>query len=341
MVTAIRRTSTWPLVFQVACTVIAIVGVFLIQFPLEEKGFGVPFALFLACVFMVALMFGRRAGLLAVALSTPLCTVFFAPVGSIHLARAFDLFQIECYAVLAVGGTIMADQIHRVLISLSEANIQLISEDSKKALRLREVAHRVANNFASLDALIRQRAMASTDPKIQFAFEQASELVHVVARLNNRLNMAAGDSTLDSRLFVVELCEDLRACAPSGIEVKCRAESHDVALSAAVPLGLIINELVTNSLKYAFPKNRSGLITVSFSRELDTYRLQVQDNGVGMSGDIKGSGLGLHLLQGFSRAIAARIDIQSTASGTVTLVEFDALDVPQRNDAPASSELVH
>ena len=79
MVTAIRNTSAWPLVLQFACTLMAIIGVFLIQFPLEEKGFGVPFALFLACVFMVALMFGRRSGFLSVALSAPLCTVFFAP----------------------------------------------------------------------------------------------------------------------------------------------------------------------------------------------------------------------------------------------------------------------
>jgi two-component sensor histidine kinase len=340
MVAAIRRTSTWPLVLQVTCTIAAIVGVFLIQFPLEEKGFGVPFALFLACVFMVTLMFGRRAGLLAVALSTPLCTVFFAPVGSIHLARAFDLFQIECYAVLAVGATLMADQIHSVLISLSEANMRLISEDSKKALRLREVAHRVANNFASLDALIRQRAMASTDPKIQFAFEQASELVHVVARLNNRLNIAAGDSTLDSGIFVYDLCEDLKACARSGIEIKCEAESHDVALTTAVPLGLIINELVTNSLKYAFPNNRPGLICVTFSREGDTYRLQVQDNGIGMSGGIKGGGLGLHLLQGFSRAIAGKIDIRSTSEGTVTSLEFEALE-PLRSEPAQPSLAVH
>ena len=98
--------------------------------------------------------------------------------------RAFEFIQIEIYVALAVGASIMADQIHRVLISLSDANIQLVSEDTKKTLQLREVAHRVANNFASLDALIRQRAMASKDPKIQFAFEQASELVQRLPRVS-------------------------------------------------------------------------------------------------------------------------------------------------------------
>ena len=340
MVTAIRSTAAWPLILQFACTLVAIVGVFLIQFPLEEKGFGVPFALFLACVFMMALMFGRASGFLAVALSAPLCTVFFAPVGSIHLAHAFDLFQINCYAALAVGATIMADQIHRVLISLSDTNVQLATEHTKKALQLREVAHRVANNFASLDALIRQRARASKDPKIQLAFEQASELVHVIARLNNRLNTAADGSTLDSHVFVSGLCEDLKACARNGIAIECRAETHDVLRTAAVPLGLILNELVTNSFKYAFPDQRPGLVSVVFSREDDHYHLLVEDNGVGMRGDIKGSGLGLQLLQGLSRAINGEVDIRSSSKGTSTSMKFEAPPAERRDELRSRSALI-
>lgn len=317
MVTAIRKASTWPLAAQFACTLAAVIGVFVLQFPLEERGFGVPFALFLACVFMVALVFGRRTGFLAVAVSAALSALFFAPVGSMHLMRAFDLIQIECFAALAVGATITADQIHRSLISLSD-------EDAKKTLLLREAAHRVANNFASLDALIRQRAMASKDPKIQFAFGQASELVHIVARLNSRLTMATGESVLNSQMFVSELCEDLRACARTGITINCRAESHDIPLAAAVPLGLIINELVTNALKYAFPDRRPGVVRIAFVREDDHYHLLVEDDGVGMSGDVKGSGLGLRLLQGFSRAIKGKIDMRSTPKGTSISLKFEA-----------------
>ena len=334
MVSAIRRTSTWPPILQVACSLVAVLGVFAIQFPFDAKGFGHPFALFLASVFMVALMFGRMSGFFAVGLSALLSTAFFAPINSVHLMHVFEFVQIEIYIALALGATIMADQIHRVLISLSDANIG-------QALQLREVAHRVANNFASLDALIRQRAMAAKDPKIQFAFEQASELVHVVARLNNRLNMAAGDSTLDSQIFVSDLCEDLKACAPRGIAIECRAERHDVPLTAAVPLGLIINELVTNSFKYAFPDNRPGLVRVAFSREDAHYHLLVEDNGVGMDGGVKGSGFGLHLLQGFSRAIKGTLDIRSTCKGTSISVKFEAPPAQRQDEIGSSSALIH
>jgi two-component system, sensor histidine kinase PdtaS len=91
-----------------------------------------------------------------------------------------------------------------------------------------------------------------------------------------------------------------------------------------VPLGLIINELVTNALKYAFPGERPGRVVIAFSRERDHYVLIVEDNGVGMSESIKGSGLGLHLLQGFSRAIDGKIEIRSTSAGTVVSLKFEA-----------------
>ena len=77
--------------------------------------------------------------------------------------------------------------------------------------------------------------------------------MHVVARLNNRLNAAAGDSELYSGLFVSELCEDLQACARNEhFQIECRAESHDIALTAAVPLGLIINDsrLTHSSMRF-------------------------------------------------------------------------------------------
>ena len=341
VVKVIRLTSDWPLLAKVACALTVVIGVFLFQFPLEERGFGVPFALFLASAFAISLMFGRLSGFAAAAVSTVLATEFFTPVGTIHLARAFDLFQIECYAALAIGAAITADQIHRALISLSDSNQQLMREDTRKSLQLREVAHRVANNFASLDALIRQRAMVSKDPKIQFAFEQASELVHVVARINNRLTITSSAGTLESDVFVSELCEDLRACTGEHITIRCQAESHELPLTAAIPLGLIINELVTNSIKYAFPDRRSGTIGIAFSRIDDVFRLVVEDNGVGMSGTVQGSGLGLRFLQGFSRAIKGTIDIQSTNQGTSAIVAFEAADPPSPHMHESTSSAVH
>ena len=341
MVAAIRITSGWPLPVQFGCTVLLVLASFAAQLPLESKGFADPFALFLTSVFIVALLFGRASGMLAVVLSSLLSLLFFEPLGSMHPTRAVDVFQIGLYALLAVGAAIMADQIHRTLIGLSDTAMRLADEGSTKTLQLREMAHRVANNFASLDALIRLRANASKDPKIQFAFEQAGELVHVVARLSNRLNASADDSNLDSQLFVAELCEDLQACARNGISVECRAESHSIPLTATVPLGLIVNELVTNALKYAFPDQKSGVVLVDFSREGDDFRLLVEDDGVGMSNTVKGGGLGFHLLEGFSRTIGGRFDIASSGAGTRVSLRFAAPPLERSLDIELPSTLFH
>jgi two-component system, sensor histidine kinase PdtaS len=337
MVSAIRMTSRWPRVVQLLCAVLGTLGCFLIQLPIESRSFGDPFAIFLACVFMTALMFGRLSGGVAVILSSLLATLFFEPQGHFQLLRALDLLQIQIYACLALAATIFGDQIRRTIIAQSDSNNALATEDARKLLRLRELSHRVANNFSSLDALIRLRARAASDPKVAFAFEQASELVHVVARLTNRLTNADSGNAVNSRVFVRDVCEDLKACAPASIQIEYDAESHELPLGAAIPCGLMINELVTNALKYAFPNNRAGKIEVTLVRQGNALHLMVQDNGVGMSGEVHGSGLGLRLLNGFARSLNGKIDMSSAGGGTRVSVTFP-LEVRATQKEPEASQ---
>jgi two-component sensor histidine kinase len=320
----IRKTSAWPLWLRLACTVAVILVAFAAEFPLEEKGSGTPFTCFITCVCMLTIFLGRPAGFLAVAISAPLGAIFYKPVGSFQLTRAFDLLQIEAYVVLAVIAVLVLEQVRQALVLFADTNDELKAESSQKSLQLREVAHRTANNFASLDALIRQRAMASNDPKIQFAFEQASNLVHIVARVNSRLNRQVSDTEVDSGTFISGLCEDLQACAQEGVTIECDAEHHDLPLAIILPLSLIINELVTNAFKYAFRDKRAGQVTVTFLRARGYYRLVVEDNGIGMSKDIQSSGLGLHLLNGLSEAIKGTIEFSSTSAGTIVALKFGA-----------------
>ena len=215
---------------------------------------------------------------------------------------------------------LIADKIHHIILAQSAANDALVTESWHKSLQLREVAHRVANNFTSLDALLRQRAMASNDPKIKFGFEQASELVHIVARLNNRLSMLDRRGIIDSWSSLAYVCDDLEACAPANIRVVCDAESHMLPLTWVISLGLVINELVTNAIKYAFPNNRDGTIRVTFFQDGNFLRLVVADDGAGVVGEGKGCGIGLPLLQAFSENLKWTIEQRSDARGTSTSV---------------------
>jgi len=341
MVSAIRATSRWPVPIQLICAVAFTLSCLAIQLPIESRSLGDPFAVFLACVFMTALLFGRLAGATGVALSSVLSALFFEPHGTLQLFRMLDLLQIQIYAGLAIASVLLADQIRRTLIAQSERNETLSAEDKRKALRLREVAHRVANNFSSLDALMRLRAKGSSDPKMVFAFEQASELIHVVARLSNRLNNPDDCSRVDSRVFMRDVCEDLKACAPSTTVLDYSAEGHELPLNIAVILGLIINELVTNVLKYAFPDGRPGHLQVRFSRRGNTLVLAVEDDGVGMNETVYGGGIGLPLLNGLARSLDGTIEFRSSAVGTVASVRFPTKDRQVETTAEPIAPYLH
>ena len=340
MISAVRATSRWPLFVQLACALLGTLACFVIQLPIEARSLGDPFAVFLACTFIVALLFGRVSGFTAVLLSSVLSSMFFEPLGLPHIMRAIDLLQIEVFALLAIAAVFLADEIRGALIAVSDANQVLAAEDTRKTVRLQEVAHRIANTFSSLDALIRQRAKMSNDPRMSVAFDQASELIHVVARLTNRLNVSDNYSTVNSQAFVRDVCEDLRACAPPSIEFECNTEGHELPLSIAVPLGLVINELVTNALKYAFPGGRAGRIRVAFAEQHDSRVLAVEDDGGGMRGKVQGTGMGMQLLHGLARSLEGNVEFHSSDTGTRERFTFPAFRRPIQ-EVPAERTYLH
>jgi two-component system, sensor histidine kinase PdtaS len=112
------------------------------------------------------------------------------------------------------------------------------------------------------------------------------------------------------------------------IAVKLEVESHLVPQERAVPVGLIINELLTNALKYAFPDERTGTVSVRFTREAEGFCLRVTDDGVGMAPDrpANGSGLGQRLVRSMVTQLEGSYAIEPDAGtpGTVATVRFPA-----------------
>lgn len=105
--------------------------------------------------------------------------------------------------------------------------------------------------------------------------------------------------SVDTSEFIASLCDDLSAALIGlrPITLVVDAESHLMPQERAVPVGLIMNELLTNALKYAFPDERSGTVKVRFWRDQDSFCLRVHDDGVGMTfkRTPRGSGLGQRL----------------------------------------------
>ena len=133
-----------------------------------------------------------------------------------------------------------------------------------------------------------------------------------------------GDQRVDSREFIGSLCTALQKTAAGTAHLRFEHLGIGVALplAQAVGVGLIINELVTNSAKYAFPGEREGWITVTLTVHGDECQVCVADNGVGKGTKAKGSGRGLGLAEGLAQQLGGSFSLESSTEGTQGKIRF-------------------
>src|SRR5215475_2752145 len=154
----LRTTQKLPLAIRLAATGAAVAATCLFQLPIERQVPGEPFLLFLLVVIASTLAFGASVGFVCMGLSTLLSIPFFEPIGSFALWHATDLIKIELYAVLASCCVIAFARLGNMFIAARQ--------DADSLIRLlRELAHAVANNFASVATLITVRSTSITDAR--------------------------------------------------------------------------------------------------------------------------------------------------------------------------------
>lgn len=197
-------------------------------------------------------------------------------------------------------------------------------------LFLAEFDHRVKNNFAIVTSLLElQRSRA--DPATSEALGAALMRVDSIARAHRHL-YRGGDQpdAVQIRDYLGELCTALADLVAMRGEIELKSSSDAALLprDRAVSIGLIVNELVTNAAKHAFPDRGSGRIDVNFARVGDGWQLTVADNGVGMAAERASvdtdGGLGSRLVDAFARQANGAITIDSDPTGTVVTLSLAA-----------------
>jgi two-component sensor histidine kinase len=186
---------------------------------------------------------------------------------------------------------------------------------------LEELSHRTRNDFANVITLLNLQAR-SAEGSARESLVSAADRVQTIARVHRRLELRDGRVVVDTRSYIGELCADLRLSrlATRPIAIECAAESHSISLEKAVPLGLIINESITNAAKHAFPDQRQGIIKVLFERLGDNYRLTVADNGVGHRSSGHESGIGNRLMQMLAAQLGSKVAVEPLTPGTAVVV---------------------
>lgn len=209
-------------------------------------------------------------------------------------------------------------------ISQRKANEKAMQESLlEKQLLLKEIHHRVKNNFQVIISLLNLQSRYVTDPTILSVITESQHRVKTMALVHEQLYQTRRFAAINFRSYLQALTENLLHTynTPSqNVEVKLDIEENVwIDIDVAIPLGLIISELVSNSLKYAFPESRDGRIEISLSREGEKYILVVRDNGIGMPPGMtweESRSLGLRLVRMLTRQIDGSIErLPGTGTG--------------------------
>ncbi|MEN9222338.1 MAG: PAS domain S-box protein, partial [Thermostichus sp. BF3_bins_97] len=165
------------------------------------------------------------------------------------------------------------------------AELQIQAALQEKEILLREIHHRVKNNLQIISSLLRLQADQIKSRKYARVFKDAGSRIQAMSLIHEGLYQSTNLAAVDLSQYLHNLISNLfhsYGVNPESIRASIRAEGIRLNIDDAVLCGLIINELVTNSLKYAFPKGGSGEIHVHFSQTRKNTQLRVSDNGIGL-----------------------------------------------------------
>ena len=198
------------------------------------------------------------------------------------------------------------------------------SLEEKKVL-LREVHHRVKNNLNVISSLLNlQSSNIQTPEQALAAFRNSSDRVMSMALVHEELYKSQNYARVDMSEYLEKLTRQLLlAYGSRGIRLSAQAEGIPLGVDTSIPCGLILNELVTNAFKHAFPKGGPGDIHVLLRTvDDDSFELSVSDNGIGLPEGYEGRGtLGLTLVRLLTKQLEGTMDI-STENGTRYGIRF-------------------
>ena len=207
-------------------------------------------------------------------------------------------------------------------------NVLLQQQNEQKGAMLKEVHHRVKNNLQMVNSLLNLQSRALDDEKAIAMFKEAQNRVLSMALLHERMYRSDDLQHIDIADHITLLVEDLVKGYAVGkmIQTNITINPIDIGLRTLVPLGLIINEIITNALKYAFVNSDDGTITVGLKKlELGVYELVIGDDGIGKDETASSNGLGEKLISAFTRQLKGEIKRVDTP-GTVYKLQFQNID---------------
>lgn len=195
----------------------------------------------------------------------------------------------------------------------------------QKTALLHEVDHRVKNNLQLISSLLLLQNRRMSDPGVKAAMRGMLDRVNAIATVHRRLFQSDDVERFDVSAFVRDLVADvIGSSGRDDIEFSLDLERVDVAASKAAPLALVINELLSNAMRHAFPDGRPGKIFVGIQRGAGDFRIEIRDDGVGVTSSAKSSGFGLTIIQLLCQQLKAKSETTDAEPGTRVVINLPA-----------------
>lgn len=251
----------------------------------------------------------------------------FALDGSIRsiLTTARDITALK---QAAIQQSTLSERLQTELQERQKIEDQLRASLQEKEILLREVHHRVKNNLQLVSSLLNLQANIIDNPELLKPFTESQQRVKTMALIHEKLYQSDNLAKINFAEYVQALMEDLfqshQSHTPT-ISFCLKVTPVELPVDVVIPCGLIINELVSNSLKYAFPGKTAGEIKILFApANQQQYTLIVSDNGIGMPDSIdfcQSSSLGLQLVCTLTQKLRGTIELDRT-NGTAFNITF-------------------
>lgn len=307
-----------PLVMEVLVAAAATELMTLLRIALVPwTGDRAPFAFVFIAAVASTVLAGWRSGVLSVVIGQLLAWFLIINPASYAMAKAeyiSGLIVASAAQLVAVAIIwIYQREIDRAW-SRREAQVDLIRE------ALAEIDHRTANNYQTVLSLVLAQARRAKEPPVKEALQQVADRIKAIALASKQLALSS-ESLEEVRVthHLGELCAQIKqGLSRPGVNVECRLDDVRLGAEQAIAMSILVNELVTNALKHAFPDDRPGEIRVSLGRTPDGLLLEIADDGIGMSGSTRtrGTGLGTRLVDTFTKQLGARHEVESGEGGT-------------------------
>ncbi len=236
-------------------------------------------------------------------------------------------YEVNCYPYRNQQGEVT----HSVVVShdiskRKSAEDQLHSSLREKEVLLKEIHHRVKNNLQIISSLLNLQTSTIQDDATRELIRESQNRVRSMALIHEKLYQSASLARIDFGEYLRNLTRDLfRSYSAGGVTLKLQAEDIHLDVDTAIPCGLIITELVSNALKYAFPQGQGGELLITFARiARDKYALSVTDNGTGLPRAVdfrSPKTLGLQLVNMLISQLRGTLDVVSDG-GTTFMITF-------------------